>query len=362
MPSTRLKWFLGRLGIGLLAMFLALGCLEIYLRINGPLQLRALISEGQFLEMRGGEILLKPGTVCRLLSRTGEFEHEVRINSSGFRDNRELPTSKPASERRLAFLGDSFTFGYGSDFTNSIPRLVEELLNAGTPDTRYRSLNFGFRSGNCPRPQYVFFQTQLPRHSVDEIFWMLFLVNDLDEMNYFRVAACDEHGLPARLETPMGTLSAHLKKLALWQMARVPLKGWFLRRQTPVTASAASVAGESESPYSSQVAEITRMARVMWQKSKAVNQKFYIVFLMLGPMPSGSPLPAVTRSQINLMNALEREGIPFIDLSKMYEGLTASEISASFYHGDGHFTPLGNRLAAQCLVRAVTSPTKRDGE
>ena len=41
------------------------------------------------------------------------FARHVRDNSQGFRDDRPFPRLVPAGKKRIAFIGDSFTFGHG---------------------------------------------------------------------------------------------------------------------------------------------------------------------------------------------------------------------------------------------------------
>jgi hypothetical protein len=344
--------------MGLMLIFI-LGCLEIYLRIRGPLYLRALVSEGKFLEMKDGEIFLHPNVTTRLLSRTGEFEHEVHINSAGFRDDRELSPVKPRGETRIGFLGDSFTFGYGSDFTNTIPYLVEQQLNAKNPSSHYRSLNFGFRSGNCPRPQYIFFKREVPKYQLDEVYWLLFFGNDLEEMNYFQVVQKDELGLPAKLEVPSGNITNFLKHFAVWQMIRVPLKGWIMNR-TSRSMDTQKNGKEVENPYESQIDEIKKMAVVMNQQCNASHQKLHIVMVVGYESPNlSSPIAKVRQRFMKLMGA---ERISTMCLSNAFSSIPSNKLGDYYYIGDGHYTPKGNRLVSHYIVETTLSTHPADAK
>lgn len=69
---------------------------------------------------------LAPGSSGRFTSP--EFEHDVSINSMGFRD-REREAARPASIRaRIAVLGDSFTWGHGVGDAEIFTVLLEALL------------------------------------------------------------------------------------------------------------------------------------------------------------------------------------------------------------------------------------------
>jgi hypothetical protein len=71
-----------------------------------------------------------------------EFSHEVRINSHGLRGP-ETGREKPPGVRRIAVLGDSFTWGVGA----SEQELFTSLVEAALPGTQV--LNFGV-SGYSP--------------------------------------------------------------------------------------------------------------------------------------------------------------------------------------------------------------------
>ncbi|MBI4445102.1 MAG: SGNH/GDSL hydrolase family protein [Acidobacteria bacterium] len=58
----------------------------------------------------------------------GLFDVEVSFNSGRFRSRTETALRPDPGALRLAFLGDSFTFGFGSDDDETYPARVEELL------------------------------------------------------------------------------------------------------------------------------------------------------------------------------------------------------------------------------------------
>lgn len=78
---------------------------------------------------------LRPNT--DVMHKTSEFDVRVRINSHGLRDD-EIPYAKPAGTKRILFLGDSMTFGYGVEVQQAFPDLVRaalgvQTINAGCP-------------------------------------------------------------------------------------------------------------------------------------------------------------------------------------------------------------------------------------
>jgi len=87
---------------------------------------------------------LNPGFIGRVIS--SEFDHEIVINSEGFRDSKfSFHYSKSDTNRNNIFMiGDSFIFGVGVDYSNSIPARTEfylqnngvkisDVWNLGTP-------------------------------------------------------------------------------------------------------------------------------------------------------------------------------------------------------------------------------------
>jgi lysophospholipase L1-like esterase len=67
----------------------------------------------------------------------------VHINSLGFRDTREYALEKTPGVFRIIVLGDSVTFGHGSTYEHSYPRLLEDRLKAWRPAVDWQVWNLG---------------------------------------------------------------------------------------------------------------------------------------------------------------------------------------------------------------------------
>lgn len=67
----------------------------------------------------------------------------VRINSLGFRDQREYALQKPPGAFRILVLGDSVTFGHGTRSDTTYPFLLEQRLRAWKPDVEWQVWNLG---------------------------------------------------------------------------------------------------------------------------------------------------------------------------------------------------------------------------
>jgi len=71
----------------------------------------------------------------------------VRINRYGLRERDEITPDKPAGQRRVLCLGDSFTFGWGIPEELGWVRLLESALRAGGADIR--TVNCGAAGTVC---------------------------------------------------------------------------------------------------------------------------------------------------------------------------------------------------------------------
>src|SRR5262249_55474855 len=100
-----------------------------------------------------------------------EFRHAVDINSLGMRD-REVTDKRP-NELRVAFLGDSFTWGVGATYGERFTEVLERL------DPRVNALNFGV-SGYSPI-QYLLQIDKVLAFKPDYVIVAFCLGNDLTD-------------------------------------------------------------------------------------------------------------------------------------------------------------------------------------
>ena len=67
----------------------------------------------------------------------------ARVNTLGFRDNRDYDAAKPPGTFRILVLGDSVTFGHGTLFETTYPYLLEQRLRSWRPSTSWQVWNLG---------------------------------------------------------------------------------------------------------------------------------------------------------------------------------------------------------------------------
>lgn len=115
----------------------------------------------------------KIGHVHRPNSEARLMNVDVRINSDGFRGV-ERPTPRKAA-RRIVFLGDSLTLGWGVEEHDTFASLLETRLNAGSPT---EIMNFG--TGNYNTEQEVnLFLERGDRFNPDQVV-LFYFINDAE--------------------------------------------------------------------------------------------------------------------------------------------------------------------------------------
>jgi len=126
--------------------------LEGSVRLLAPQQARMEMLDGESLAVEDSVLghRLRPGAVG--VDHAIEFTARYAINEQGLRDDVVYTAHKSEGRTRFLLLGDSFTFGVGSDYERIWPVLVErtlaargrrvELVKAGVPayDTRLEVL------------------------------------------------------------------------------------------------------------------------------------------------------------------------------------------------------------------------------
>ena len=103
----------------------------------------------------------------------------VRINTLGFRDDRDYQLSKAPGTFRILVLGDSVTFGHGTLFETTYPYLLEQRLKAWRPETGWQVWNLGVPGYNTGQ-ELALLQRLGPAYQPDLVIVGFFL-NDLQD-------------------------------------------------------------------------------------------------------------------------------------------------------------------------------------
>lgn len=95
---------------------------ELYLRIFMPVPILPRYIQASSFGIRENV----PNTTYTHM--TPEYVVELRTNTQGIRDDREFSLATPPDTARIVLLGDSFAIGYGVNYEESVPALLEADL------------------------------------------------------------------------------------------------------------------------------------------------------------------------------------------------------------------------------------------
>jgi hypothetical protein len=101
----------------------------------------------------------------------------VRINSLGFRDERDYSLEKAPNTFRILILGDSVTFGHGALSETTYPFLLEQQLRQWRPDVDWQVWNLGVPGYNTSQ-ELAYLQQVGPSYRPDLVV-VGFFENDL---------------------------------------------------------------------------------------------------------------------------------------------------------------------------------------
>jgi len=190
------RWrILGSFALVLFSTFLALLAIEIALRLiqtwQAPVtldELKARRHQFKGRETSLGHMLMAsrdPRLVYELIPRLRVLwdGHEVRTNSSGYRDDEFTPT-KPPGTIRIAVLGDSTSFGWRVDKQDAYPEVVEQFLNRFSKGPKFEVMSFALPGYNTAMEREVLLTRALPL--LPDVVLLQFDGNDVDLPNFIK--------------------------------------------------------------------------------------------------------------------------------------------------------------------------------
>ena len=279
---------------------------------------------------------------------TGEFEHEVRTNSAGFRDVDHL-IPKPPGVFRILGLGDSFTFGVGASFEDTYLFRVERMLNARPGDHVEVEIIKAGIPRFYPQTERMLLEHYGLAYAPDLVVVGL-TPNDVSD-TVFGVDAVttDASGfLKTRDAKTLGSagqwlfLNSHAARIAL---------GDYLRRKSaarhPVRwEEIFRDDGFHEPEWRRIEAELTRMRSLAAQ----AGARGFVVLCIphRGPWPESSDYPAR-----RLRRWAARNEAVVVDALPLFRAAGGQQ--RLFWESDPHCTPAGYRLLAKALVDGLES-------
>jgi hypothetical protein len=342
--SNRLKKPLYALVGGLVAAFLC-GELIVRIAVGAPLAERLPILR----------ILPHPTRGWRMVPNEDHYtyQHRVRINSHGLRGP-EVGQKRHDTLRVLA-LGDSLTYGQGVGDDETLPALLEHLLNTEDPEgRRWEVINAGHRAydmGQEVELALEFADEFRPDHVL--LFWYRDDLSPRDvEGNYRRISA-----LPTPVAFDTGT------RIEGWESVR-----WHARQFLRRSALAMFVHDTIHRTPSKELRDNIRQAQLKrfdQELARLLSQGEETGFRSwLVPIPhrihvEHPQMPALLTSGV--IELAKRKGLGAVDLHPPLEALLKATSKLPVLPYDGHYDPEANRAMAREVAEALWQLPAMDG-
>jgi len=264
------------------------------------------------------------------VEKVGRFwsgTHPSRVNSHGWRDA-ERTFERTPGKRRIAVVGDSFTFGVGVDAEERYTDVLETLV----PDLEV--LNLGMNAVG-PDQELLVLEHEGLRYRPEVVLCQLFEGNDFTDVSYLR----------------NGYMPKPWFRLESGALVEVPpVKTWDVTlRQCGYLGELAYRLVQSRTPYRTVAPEwlardteplVEALCLRMQAASSSIGARFLVLFVRTqGPERADALIPALAAA-----------GIPVIDTGPRLEDPAER---SRLYLPDGHWTPAGHRLAAEMLAERL---------
>ena len=344
-----LKFYLAAAVLMTLVGIVPVVLLEVGLRLFWPQELRVVGGTNIGYKIPDKEILegvLKPN--AHMIVEGPEFRAEYRINPQGLRDEVTHAAAKPSGRYRILLVGDSFTFGFGSNYEEIWPVVFEQALarrgyavdvvKAGAPmyDTRSEAL---------------LLKRLLPVYQPDLVL-LTFLPNDLFTNTPVERAPSAEDIQAVSTANPFEFQVITFAKRALMASDWMNLRLYLLKRRQYFE--------EPHNTHVRQQYEVTRnvlggIHRYLKDHNvefavQSLPQQFQVIQKARGYTVSRVDPDSVDR----IMGPFAtKQGIQWLSPLAMMVGDYQTRGEDQYFRADGHLTRHGNRLVGDWLAGEV---------
>ncbi len=319
---------------------------------------------------------------AKLHTSNDEFDVTYQINSYGLRDN-EYTLEKPNDVFRILVLGDSYTFGIGSNLEDTFSKVLEKKLQSENPQRKIEVINGGC-SSYSPLLEYLFLVYKGLALHPDLVILNYDMSDVQDDYKYGQVAVKDAEGKPIKVppvdvqyyykEIKKGYQSkyAFLEKSELYQFIMKRYYQLAGKRDVPYFYQQAQVvagnieydrdlpmrenAGDWKKYFENSAQNLKRIQNLLKENKigfviaiypygNLLNEKEWAIGRKLRGFDA-----KVYHSQLfdYLSDFCKEQGIPFLNMTPDFQ---ASKDFPLYYPYDGHFTPAGNKVAAESLEK-----------
>ncbi len=357
--------------------------LAIALVLESVLQAYYWISAGQPLFTRARVALWRPEPLAgfgvkpnlRLKHGTGEFTSVVHTNSRGFRvspNHEEFAYEKPEGVYRVLLLGPSFGFGWGVNYEDTMGARLETALREARKngDRRVEVINAGVPS--LPSvPQLRWLKGEGVRYQPDVIVQLVYGSMSVDTREDPGLSVDPDGNLIRRDATLLDRVKDQLKKSA------VVFYGWLIAtragsalagRDTKSTVEGAGRAMETHERFDPADASLNAALDYYRDLQLTANQAGARLLIAYFPLSYCVHEQDVARWRLQGVRNVQDQ-IAFDagfcdylrsngqDCLNLTDGLRreAGLGKRLYFLVDIHWTPEGNRLAAQLAARRILS-------
>jgi lysophospholipase L1-like esterase len=306
---------------------------------------------------------LSENPVLRYELRPGSRLGPVTINSAGMRD-REVTVEKPPRTFRIATIGDSIGFGYGTHQGGAYPGRLEEFLNRAYGDQgwRFEVLNFCVTGYNITQAVEMLESRALA--FVPDLVIYGYCLNDPQdysfELEQLRAKlTVAEDGYRERLTRSGERLALHsrLYAIARYALAARSSSSAGPRQVRPEPDWAALRRGSHAAYFRGLHAEDGEFARVEAGLSRlaAVARKRGVpTYVATFPIFKELTAYSLTDVHAKVAAAAEKEGLRSVDLAPLYRELEGTE-PGSFAFDELHPNAKGHAFAALAVLEEMLS-------
>jgi len=289
------------------------------------------------------EYVYRPG--AHVVIRTPEYVEDCRINAEGMRDESVHVNPKPPGVFRMLVVGDSFTFGTGSNYDDIWPVILERRLAAGGWNVDVVKAGV---EGSDTRRELLLMRKHVPRYRPDLVM-LAFLPNDLfTNQPLGRTAAASgesgERSHRFRLESINFLQRLLFRNDVLYAL----LYMMTARRQYFVEPPDDLVAEQYRVTMDllRQAAEYAGSERTNFAVL-SIPQSIQVLFKARGMRAPGIDVDAMDRRLGGFAAANRVQWLPVME--RMVEDYRRNRWDL-FYRFDGHLTARGNRVVGEWLA------------
>ncbi len=332
--------------LAFVATLAALALSEVVVRLTGLASPPVAVSadERAYAKLQG---VFFPSPT-RIDRRIAALPHAVSINSGGFRGS-EVPRAKPSSERRVLFVGDSFTWGDYVDDAQTLPSQFERKIAATCPDIR--ALNFGV-GGTTIDGHLEMLERGLAL--APDLVVLVFHDNDVQDLRpptYWTELRANR---ASKSRFPASVVYGVLRNTALWAVVRQSVARVQGQRRTATEPTAAIPV---ELPTDSLRVEYRRRLRAFAARATRAG-----IPLLVTTFPSHLAYRDAGRTDYGwFASTVVADSLEFLDPLPLLRKSPLGVAGLYLLPHDAHASPKGYQMVAEALSdRVLATPTMRE--